>query len=1043
MMKPSSFLSLIAVARVMGLSTDGPPPYDRRYWPPALSAGASTPPKPLPRNPISSLAARVARSLVSPRENEFEQASIAPPLPPPLVEPNPPNSVEPAPFIQDEMRDIILESQAEVRQARRWAQQEVAVAYAEAEQQAMARNTAEQEWAYAENEAKAAAAKVVEVSTEMQELRRQLEAAQMSNRSISKLEELLIQETARVSMLEAEIEEVRSDAARQIAEGLVDARAVAMREAAAVESESYSARARAAEDSARALKLQRELDAIKGMNSTASSESKWAADQKVIELQVEVKALKAELVEQAKTADEKVRDVQNATAASLHELQTSYAAAQKREMELKASLAAASKNSTALEMRLLELQKELDVAKATGEEKAVEAESYHKQFIELQSEVEDLKRDGATGAESRAKAEADAAARAEAAREADEARVKAEQLAKAAEADSKAATARAAEASAKVAQLQRDLDAALVNASKIASLENANRSLTAEVAAGSAVAAKLQAEVEALKKELVSETLDAASAKTAADEAVVALKANLQPLMDAQSAMAATLGAQVLELEAELEEVQGRESLLHESWTALHRDNEEATYQINSTQKQLTAAHDVIETLAAQSDELAQKLALAEIDSSQLRAQLDDKHYNGAAADDANSSLKAELAAQINRSEAAESASTSLRTQLDDQIRRNQVLDNTVTTLRAQLAAQSNKIQAAEKHVASLNVRLSAGPSMGDVTVGTLTVSPLGERAQKLEESLMAAYVQKQDLQKSLMAMSDGMNEETKALTSALRQEFDIANAEATKADSKAIELREKLSQVEETLRHQTKQLEMHEATTAAENARFPATAAGQTVAKAAAAKAAADLTLMRARAKQEFAKAESESKAADAWAAELSSKAFNLQRDLLSAQAASSDTPVGNAVARSEMEAQVTEAEKLVERLQEEVNELKKDLSKEIAGGKAAAPKVTESIHTRNFFRRQSPREDTVEDLNRDLAAQAEASEAAVLLAQSVKARKSNRRRPRQDAALETKKLHTRMQKRRPITAFLVRLAVLAVLSSLGVISVFDVTLE
>ena len=944
------------------------------------------------------------------------------------------------------MRDIILESQAEVRQARRWAQKEVAAAYALAEQQAMARDTAEQEWAYAEDEAKLAAAMVVEVSNEMQELRRQLEAAQASNQSISELEERLIQETARVTLLEAEIEEIKSDAARQIAEGLADARAVAMREAAAVESESYSARARAAEDSARALKLQRELDAIKESNSTSSSESKRAADQKVIELQVEVKALKAELVEQAKAADKNVRNLQNATAASLHDLQASHAAAQRREMDVKTSLAAARKNSTVMESRLVELQKDLDVAKAFGKEKAVEAEKYRKQFVDLQDEVEALKKDGASSAECRTKAEADAAARAEAAREANEARLEAEQAAKSAEADSKAATARATEASAKVAKLQRDLEAALLNASKVAFLKNATHSLTAEVAAGSAKAAELQAEVDALKKELVSETLDAASAKAAADEAVVALKANLQPLMDAQSAMAATLGAQVEELEAELEEVQGRESVLHESWTALHRDNEEAAFQINSTQKQLAAAQDVIDALAAQSDELAQKLALAESDSFQLRAQLDDdRRNNNAAAGDANSSLEAQLAAQIHRSQAAESSSTSLRAELEDQVRQNQVLDNTVASLRAQLAAQSNKIQAAERTAASLNARLSKGALVDDTTVGSaLPTSPLGERAQKLEESLMAAYVQKQDLQKSLMALSDGsMNDEAKALTSALRQKFEIANAEAAEADFKAVELREKLSQVEDTLRHQTKQLEMHEARTAAENARFPATAAGQTVAKAAAAKAAADLTLMRARAEQDFAKAESESKAADARAAELSSKAFDLQRDFLSAQAASSESPVGNAVARSDMEAQVTEAEKLVERLQEEVNVLKADLSKEAAVGKVAAPTVTESVHTRNFFRRQSPKEDTVEELNRDLAAQAEASEAAVLLAKSVTARKSNRRRPRQESALDTKKPHNRMQKRRPITAFLARLAVLAVLSSLGVISIFDVNLE
>jgi hypothetical protein len=1038
----TSFVALLAlVTRAMALSSEGPPPYDRRYWPPALNAGAATPPRPPTRNPISSLA-RAARSLVSPRDNNIQLVSE--PVLPYLI-PNLSAPVDSGTLIPDEMRDILLETQAEVKQARMWAQQEVAAAYAEAQRQMTARRYAEQEWAYVEAEAKAVATQVVEASAQVQVLTRELKAAHALNHNRSALEEKLVQETSNVALLKAEIKEIKSDAALQIAAGLADALSFAKQEVAAVESEAYSASAKAAEASAKALKLQRELDVIKRLNTTAAGQTKdGAAGERVVELQVEVKALKEEMGAQAQAASENVALIQMTTAASLRELEASFAAAQKREMELRVSLSAATHDSSVVNARVLILQKELDVAKAAAAEEAAVSEVQREKLANLFIQVEELNKEVATSASSRAEDEAGAAAMAKAATEAAEALARAEKSATSAEANSKAATARATEASAQVTQLQRELDAALTNAAKATatSVANETRTLEAEVAAGAAKAAKLQIEVDALKEEIVSEALDAASAKTAADEAVLSLKASLRPLMDAQSAMAATLGAQAQELEAALAEAQEREAKVHESWAALQRDNEVATFRMTALQKKLTAAQGVSVVATAKFDAIRQKLASTESAFSTLQEQLEVETLKNAAYDDTVASLQTQLSAHINKSEAAERDLSTLQAQLEVQVRKNTAADDAVFSLQAQLAAQIDKNEAAESAASSLHAQLTARALMEDATAEVHPANPLGDRARKLEESLIAAFVQKQDLQKSLAAMSGGTNEEAQARVRALRLEFDVTDAKAAKANAKSNELRERLFIMKEVVEQQTEQLASHEAARAANAARFPSTAAGQAVAKAAAAKAAADLTLVRARVKQEFAKAESESKAADAWAAEVSSKTFKLQRDLNAAQTALLGTSTVTTVARSAVEAQVTEAEKIVERLQAEVEDLKKDLSAQ-AAAREAAIELTERIQTRGLFRRRPIQQVVVEDLNKDLSAQAAASEAAITLAESVRTRDSIRRRPLQQVALEVKKPHTPAWKRRSVVVWMGRLAVLALLSSLGVISIFDVTFD
>jgi chromosome segregation ATPase len=147
------------------------------------------------------------------------------------------------------------------------------------------------------------------------------------------------------------------------------------------------------------------------------------------------------------------------------------------------------------------------------------------------------------------------------------------------------------------------------------------------VSAGNAKETKLQAAIESLKSELVSETLAASSAKTESEKAISALKAKFSDQaalrkveVDAYAKATANLGSQIQALESSLAQAQEREKRMQDSMAALSGGKGEVKSQMLALQRELDEAQSAAATATAKAKEVQSKYAR---DRLQLEAEVE------------------------------------------------------------------------------------------------------------------------------------------------------------------------------------------------------------------------------------------------------------------------------------------------------------------------------------------------------------------------------------------------------------------------------------
>jgi chemotaxis protein MotB len=179
---------------------------------------------------------------------------------------------------------------------------------------------------------------------------------------------------------------------------------------------------------------------------------------------------------------------------------------------------------------------------------------------------------------------------------------------------------------------------------------------------------------------------------------------------------------------------------------------------------------------------------------------------------------------------------------------------------------------------------------------------------QELAAALIAAQERKRNIQEFLAATDRGSSDSEEALM----RELEAAQAVAATAIAETSRTREKLQAAQAAVADKKRRLVLEEL-----RVEDGASAAARAVASAIAAKAAADAALMHARAEQELAVAEAETRAAAARAAEAAAHVLTAQREVRAAHAAA----VPKDTRSYELEAQLSAAAQDVFKLQADLN--------------------------------------------------------------------------------------------------------------------------
>ena len=455
-------------------------------------------------------------------------------------------------------------------------------------------------------------------------------AATRSEEAREKLVKTILSLQADKSGLKQEL--ASSAAARTLAEisaanltaSAAQARLKADEKLAAAEAQTIAARRQAAEASSQVSQLQRALNAA----LTAATQAASAANQTRLELEAQVAAESDKVLK----LEREVADFTTSLSAQIQKLNATLLGAQRREKELRESLADMSSDRAAATSRVNLLEERLGEAQASTVAALTQSDTLRTQFKEdcskLEAIIKGLKVDVATNADRRVRAEGDAAAMAKAADESAKARERAEKLVAIAEANSEAAGTRAAKALSQVSEMQREVAFAEGAAAQAISIANTTQTaLEAQISVGQAKEKELQAAIERLKSELVSETLAASSAKSESEKAVSTLKAKLADQaalrkveVDAHAKATEKLSSQIQTLELSLAQAQEREKRMQESMAALSGGKGEVKAQMLTLQKELEEAQASAATATAKAKEVQGKYAR---DRLQLEAEVE------------------------------------------------------------------------------------------------------------------------------------------------------------------------------------------------------------------------------------------------------------------------------------------------------------------------------------------------------------------------------------------------------------------------------------
>ena len=455
-------------------------------------------------------------------------------------------------------------------------------------------------------------------------------AATRSEEAREKLVKTILSLQADKSGLKQEL--ASSAAARTLAEisaanltaSAAQARLKADEKLAAAEAQTIAARRQAAEASSQVSQLQRELNAA----LTAATQAASAANQTRLELEAQVAAESDKVLK----LEREVADFTTSLSAQIQKLNATLLGAQRREKELRESLADMSSDRAAATSRVNLLEERLGEAQASTVAALTQSDTLRTQFKEdcskLEAIIKGLKVDVATNADRRVRAEGDAAAMAKAADESAKARERAEKLVAIAEANSEAAGTRAAKALSQVSEMQREVAFAEGAAAQAISIAKTTQTaLEAQISVGQAKEKELQAAIERLKSELVSETLAASSAKSESEKAVSTLKAKLADQaalrkveVDAHAKATEKLSSQIQTLELSLAQAQEREKRMQESMAALSGGKGEVKAQMLTLQKELEEAQASAATATAKAKEVQGKYAR---DRLQLEAEVE------------------------------------------------------------------------------------------------------------------------------------------------------------------------------------------------------------------------------------------------------------------------------------------------------------------------------------------------------------------------------------------------------------------------------------
>ena len=455
-------------------------------------------------------------------------------------------------------------------------------------------------------------------------------AATRSEEAREKLVKTILSLQADKSGLKQEL--ASSAAARTLAEisaanltaSAAQARLKADEKLAAAEAQTIAARRQAAEASSQVSQLQRALNAA----LTAATQAASAANQTRLELEAQVAAESDKVLK----LEREVADFTTSLSAQIQKLNATLLGAQRREKELRESLADMSSDRAAATSRVNLLEERLGEAQASTVAALTQSDTLRTQFKEdcskLEAIIKGLKVDVATNADRRVRAEGDAAAMAKAADESAKARERAEKLVAIAEANSEAAGTRAAKALSQVSEMQREVAFAEGAAAQAISIANTTQTaLEAQISVGQAKEKELQAAIEGLKSELVQETLAASSAKSESEKAVSTLKAKLADQaalrkveVDAHAKATEKLSSQIQTLELSLAQAQEREKRMQESMAALSGGKGEVKAQMLTLQKELEEAQASAATATAKAKEVQGKYAR---DRLQLEAEVE------------------------------------------------------------------------------------------------------------------------------------------------------------------------------------------------------------------------------------------------------------------------------------------------------------------------------------------------------------------------------------------------------------------------------------
>jgi TPR repeat protein len=482
-----------------------------------------------------------------------------------------------------EIDEAAAAAAAEVAEAQEWAKEEVAEAQAEARRErsaAEAAMKAEEKALRAEAGALAEVAEVrawanEHVAAAQAEAQRKMDAARVTiAEEKARLATLELQKGSQVvSALETFQFDAEADAARSAAEA-AEAREWAEKQVSAALAEAEAAAARAKKASALVVELQSEVSAARATAANATSFLNRA-----------------------------------------RELEAALAARQLQENELQVSLAALNTSSKKAEAQVLELQQELYAAQEVAVKEKAKSEILRKKVSKLEAEVHDLKQE--TAADSASRLEIATKAAVEVAIE--EVHEWAEREVEAAQAEAQRQVKIAAEANAEVLKLKGDLNTAQVAAVTMASaaVKNTRASMEAQIIGIAEKVMALESEMDDLKSEMSSEALEASEAKEAADKLVVSLEAKLGAQMaesesayTAQDTAAATvLRDRVRELEGFLERTEALEQELRSTFSALRSESSESKLCAEELQRKLELAQITTAAATAKAEELKEQLA--------------------------------------------------------------------------------------------------------------------------------------------------------------------------------------------------------------------------------------------------------------------------------------------------------------------------------------------------------------------------------------------------------------------------------------------------